>query len=172
MRLFRFSRNNGYSLDTAIESKFIWEPAERSIFNIGLMATTYGKEISRIRPKRRNWCGFSACLFVVLLSVFTWVVHRRLTQYEAVPAAGGHHMTATKVCLTERPLISIPSSDAIDSVAMFLAFISWMLAWIFTGNIKRSYAFETRTSRIPFVRIEPSLSHFFSLPPPVNSCSL
>jgi len=133
---------------------------------------THGKEFVRVRPKRGYWCGFSACLFVVLLSVFTWVVHRRLTQYEAVPSAGGHHMTATKVCLTERPLISIPSSDAIDSVAMFLAFISWMFAWIFTGNIKGSYAFETRPGSIPFDRIEPSLSHFFSLPPPVNSRSL
>jgi len=117
--------------------------------------------------QRRYWRGFSVCLFIVLLSVFTWVVHRRLTQYQALPSAGGHHMTATKVCLTERSPISVPSANALNGMAIFLAVISFALVRFYNDGAKPLQSFEACSRHLPPLRIKPCLTHFFSLPPPI-----
>ena len=133
------------------------------------MIGRYTAKDVRTPAQRRSWHGFTVCLFIVLLSVFTWVVHRRLTQYQALPSAGGHHMTATKVCLTERPRISVPSADAMDGIAMFLAVISFALLWFRADEMQASRIFRTCAWSLPRPRIQPCLTYFYSLPPPVLS---
>ena len=118
---------------------------------------------------RRYWSGFSVYLFILLLAVFTWVVHRRMTQYEAMQA-GGHHMTATKVCLTERPQISVPAVQSAERGAMFLVAIAFALF--------RLNAFQPLPMRrghppqLSRTRIRSCLAHFFFLPPPAISIAL
>lgn len=58
------------------------------------------------RKPRGYWSRFSVCLFVVLLAVFTWAVHRRLAQYDSV-LQDGHHLASTKVCLPDRPQVTV-----------------------------------------------------------------
>ena len=122
------------------------------------------------KPARRgDWCGFSICLFVVLLSVFTWMVHRRLTQYELMHQTTGHRLTATKVCLTERPRISVPAIQTMDGTAMFLLAI--LLAGAFSG-IHKSPASSFRRDSVPRpfrLRSRFCMAHFFFLPPPATS---
>ena len=128
--------------------------------------------IDGARLPRRNtganpyWTGFTICLFMVLLSVFTWVVHRRLTQYESTQQTGGHHMIATKVCLTERPQISVPSIQAADGAALFF------IAVAFAGGLFRLDGSQPSPVRPdqppprPSTRLKICLAHFFFLPPP------
>ncbi len=125
----------------------------------------------KLRP-RGYWSGFSVCLFVVLLSVFTWVVHRRLTQYESMHQTGGHHLTATKVCLTERPQISAPQIQAADGASMFL------LALAFAGSLFRLNGAEAlpiqpgQPARRGRTRFKACVVHFFFLPPPAISSTI
>ena len=118
------------------------------------------------RKKPGYWSGFSVCLFVMLLAVFTWAVHRRLTQYESLHQAGGHHMTATKVCLTERPQISVPSEQAMHgSATLFLALV-FAVALLRLDEGQGSSSRGDNAQR-PGGRLRhPGLTHFFFLPPP------
>lgn len=112
------------------------------------------------------------CLFIVLISVFTWVMHRRLTQYEQSPSAGGHHMTAIKVSLTERPQISVPSVDALDGMAVFLTVLSFALAWFHAEDLSQIQAFRVLSHRQPRIPIRTLVVYFSSLPPPEPSSAL
>jgi hypothetical protein len=111
---------------------------------------------------------FSVCLFIVVLAVFSWVMHRRLAQYDSTPHAI-HQSTAIKVCLTKRNPISMPSMHGMDGfAAFFLAFA--MMAML--GSLSNSEASLTlraqrnRWNRRSPARTRPCLVHFFFLPPP------
>ena len=122
--------------------------------------------------RRSYWSGFSVCLFIVLLSVFTWVVHRRLTQYESMQQAGGHHMTATKVCLTERPQISVPSVRATDRSAILFVAIAFAGAQSRMDDSRQLPVRRDDPGRLYSARIKPCMVHFFFLPPPAISIAL
>lgn len=121
---------------------------------------------------RRYWSGFSVYMFIVLLSVFTWVVHRRVTQYEAMQT-GSHHMTATKVCLTERPQISVPTVQAAERGSMLFVALAFAFALLQDDSpssmIRRGSSPRFSRTR---TRIRPCLAHFFFLPPPSISATL
>ena len=134
------------------------------------MTDTYAKNRRFLpfgTPKRGGyWSGCTICLLVLVFSVFTWVVHRRLAQYESMHPGSGHSMTAVKVCLTERPRISIPTVQAIDSAA--LMFVAFVLAGA-VPKVDGIAAFHGRdgVSVRPFrSRSRSCLAHFFFLPPP------
>jgi hypothetical protein len=120
---------------------------------------------------RRYLSGFSVYLFIVLLSVFTWVVHRRLTQYEAM-GAGSHHMTATKVCLTERPQISVPSVQSAERGSMLCVVLAFVFALLLRDDSPSSLIRRGSSPRFSRTRIRPCLAHFFFLPPPARSSCL
>jgi hypothetical protein len=122
---------------------------------------------TRVQPGRRGyWSGFSVCLFIVLLSVFTWVVHRRVTQYESMQQTGGHHMTATKVCLTERPQISVPSIQSAEGAALFFIAVAFAGALFRSDGSQPSRFRPDQPPPQPRTRLKICLAHFFFLPPP------
>ena len=133
--------------------------------NLPLRSNRTGQ--TRVQPGRRAyWSGFSVCLFVVLLAVFTWVVHRRLTQYESMQQTGGHHMIATKVCLTERQQISVPSIQAADGAALFFIVVAFAGALFRLDGSQPSPARPGQPPPLPRTRLDICLAHFFFLPPP------
>ena len=109
--------------------------------------------------------GFSVCLFIVVLAVFGWVMHRRLTQYDT-PQQAIHQSTAIKACLTKRNPISLPSMRGVDAFAVFfLAFAAVAML----GNSEASVALRVqrgRRDRPSAAQIRHDLAHFFFLPPP------
>lgn len=124
------------------------------------------------RGPRRYWTGFTALLFVVLLSVFTWVVHRRLSQYESLEQTGGHHMTATKVCLTDRHQSLAPLTQEIGGAALFVTVIALAGALLGRDNPKGLHSVDEQPRQFRCTRSKPCLSHFFFLPPPLSHISL
>jgi hypothetical protein len=126
----------------------------------------------RQQGQRRYWSGFSVCLFIVLLSLFTWVIHRRLTQYETIQQAGGHHMTATKVCLTERPQISVPSTHAMDDSTIFFVVIAFASTLFRLDDVQEPPIRRDQPPRLRHTRIKSCLAHFFFLPPPAALIAL
>jgi hypothetical protein len=118
------------------------------------------------RRKPGYWSGFSVCMFVVLLAVFTWAVHRRLTQYESLHQAGGHHMTATKVCLTERPQVSVPTEQRMSRPAMLFLALVLAFALLRLDEGHGSSPREEHAQRSRGRLLHPGLTHFFFLPPP------
>ena len=121
------------------------------------------------KPARRAyWRGFSVCLFIVLLSVFTWVLQRRMTQYESMHQAGGHHLTATKVCLTERPRISLPAIQTMDGASMFFVAIAFAGALLRLDNSPAMPISRDSDARPFRARTRFCMAHFFFLPPPAT----
>ena len=72
--------------------------------------------------------GFSVCFFIVVLSVCGWVMHRRLSQYDA-PQQAIHQSVSLKACVTKRNPISVPAMRGSDAFAVFL------LAYAFTPTL-------------------------------------
>ena len=112
--------------------------------------------------------GFSVCFFIVVLSVCGWVMHRRLSQYDA-PQQAIHQSVSLKAYVTKRNPISVPSMRGTDAFAVFL------LAYAFTstlnpsGNSASSLTFRVQSERADQhsdANARPSLDHFFVLPPP------
>jgi|GEM_PF-6112974 len=121
------------------------------------------------KPARRGyWRGFSICLFIVLFSVFTWVVQRRLAQYESMHHVGGHHLTATKVCLTDRPRISVPAIQTMDGTSMSFLAIVWAAAFSGIHNAPAVSHHRFSASRPFRARSRSCLAYFFFLPPPAT----
>lgn len=124
---------------------------------------------------RGYWTGFSVCLVVVVLAVFSWVVQRRLAQYESIQQAGGHHMVATKVCLTDRNQISGPSLHAVKNAfagsAMLFAAIFMAFGLSMTVPLK-GLSGTWRYCRGLGARVRPGLTFFFFLPPPSFSSAM
>jgi hypothetical protein len=124
---------------------------------------------ARMHCGQRAFHGrFSVCLFIVVLAVFGWVMHRRLSQYET-PQQAIHQSTAIKACVTKRNPISVPSMRGTDAFAVFL------LAFAFTAilnsprNSEAALAFRVQrdqSDQHADAGIGPSLDHFFFLPPP------
>ena len=111
------------------------------------------------------WGGFSVCLFIVLLAVFTWALHYRLAQYESLQQTGGH-LPAAKMCLTDRNQIPVLSSHTLaDAMGLFvaLAFASMFFGF---GKPETSRRLGEQPERLPGARIRICLTHFFFLPPP------
>lgn len=129
---------------------------------------------------RGYWSGLSVVLFVVLLSVFTWVVQRRVAQYESIQQAGGHHMTATKVCLTDRNQMSAPSIDGAGAAAcgaILFGFVlsGWAMFFVACGfvdshlnecGLKALLVLALEASLSSLARMKRDLTYFFFLPPP------
>lgn len=107
-------------------------------------------------------------MFVMLLAVFTWAVHRRLTQYESLHQAGGHHMTATKVCLTERPQVSVPTEQKANYSAMLLIVFAFVFALLHVGDHGISFAVSEYFQPFGRRRARASLTRFFFRPPPAT----
>ncbi len=112
---------------------------------------------------------FTVCLFIVLLAVFGWVIHRRLTQYDT-PQQAIHQSTAIKACVPKRNPISVPSLQGADAIAVFL------LAFAFTAIRKSSEKSKTavafrvqreQSDQQTDAGMRPCLNHFFHLPPPL-----
>lgn len=112
------------------------------------------------------WGGFTVFLFVVVLALFTWVVQRRVAQYESLQQAGGHHLTATKVCLTDR----IGATSALLPTVPTLAGLLLLLVALFGFNLWDAPVpapSSTRTgSHHPLATVRRLLPHLFCLPPP------
>lgn len=118
------------------------------------------------RGTGRYWTGFTVCLFIVLLSVFTWVIHRRLTQYESLHQAGGHHMTATKVCLTDRNQTLLSSAHELVGSGMLIVAVA-LAGSLFAGcDVPAKVTYRRQSRQIGDLRGSPYLSHFFFRPPP------
>jgi hypothetical protein len=129
--------------------------------------------------KRQGWAwnysgrgsfrgGFSICLVIVVLSVFGWVMHRRLSQYDA-PQQAIHQSAAIKVCLTERNPMSVPSTHGMDAAAVFLLALAFIATFNSPGNSEASLTFRVQrdqSDQRADAGILPSLDHFFFLPPP------
>lgn len=78
-------------------------------------------------------------------------------------------MTALKVCLTERPLISVPSVNAVHGIAIFLTVLSFALTYFYAEDLRLLQMFRLLSRRRPPVPILPFVAHFSSLPPPASS---
>lgn len=111
-------------------------------------------------------------MFIVLLSVFTWVVHRRLTQYESMQQPGGHHMTATKVCLTERLQITAPSVHTADNAKILLVAVAFASSLFRIDDSRQSPVRRDDPAHPYRARIKPCMAHFFFLPPPAARIAL
>lgn len=110
------------------------------------------------------------CLFVVLLAVFTWAVHRRLAQYDSV-LQDGHHLTATKVCLPDRPQVTVLPEQSLHGSAVLVA-----SSFVFTF-VDTPAAPMTRRELRDFPHrsthwLDCGLSRFLFLPPPTQLSSL
>ena len=117
---------------------------------------------------------FTLCLFIVLLAVFGWVIHRRQTQYDT-PQQAIHQSTAIKACVTKRNPISVPSLQGADAIAAFL------LAFAFTAirkspeNSKTAVAYRVQRDQSDQqvdAGMRSYLDHFLLLPPPLSLSEL
>ncbi|MHB1937682.1 MAG: hypothetical protein ACYCOR_13980 [Acidobacteriaceae bacterium] len=131
--------------------------------------TSERQACARTSPGRRAVrSGFSVCLFIVVLAVFGWVMHRRLTQYDT-PQQAIHQSTAIKACPTKRNPISVPSMGGFDAFAVFSLASALAAALKSRDNAEASLALRVRRDEFDQragARPWPSLAHFFFLPPP------
>lgn len=125
---------------------------------------------ARMHSGQRAFGGqFSVCLFIVVLAVCGWVMHRRLSQYDT-PQQEIHQSTAIKVCVTKRNPLSVPSMRGSNAFAVFLltafAFASILNS---PGNSEAAVAYRVRREQSDqhgVADIRSWLHYFFVLPPP------
>ncbi len=114
---------------------------------------------------------FSVCLFIVILSVFAWAMHRRLAQYDTILPTM-HQSTATKVCLTERTQVPMPSMHGMDGFTLLFEIFVLAAALFALSNSEASLHLRVlrykRDVSYP-AHSRPGLVHFFFLPPPSPS---
>lgn len=134
--------------------------------------TGRGSLAALIFPERHGIRGrFSVCLFIVILAVCGWMVHRRLSQYETPPQAV-RQSTAIKACLTKRIPIPVPPMHGVDAFAVFFLTSAFLARLGSLGNSEASMALRLqrdRWERRSSAESRPSLAHFFFLPPPLLS---
>ncbi len=114
--------------------------------------------------------GFSVCLFIVVLSVFGWVMHRRLSQYDT-PQQAIHQSASLKACVTKRNPISVPSMRGTNAFAVFLQASAFTATLNSPGNSEASLAFRVQrdqSDQRADADLRPDLDHFFFLPPPAH----
>lgn len=117
---------------------------------------------------------FSLCLFIVLLAVFGWVIHRRLTQYDT-PQQAIHQSTAIKACVTKRNPISVPSLQGTDAIAAFLLVFAFTAIRQSPENSKTDVAYRVQRDQSDQrgdASMRPCLDHFLLLPPPLSLSEL
>jgi hypothetical protein len=125
---------------------------------------------ARIHSGQRAFRGeFSVCLFIVVLAVCGWVMHRRLSQYDT-PQQAIHQSTAIKVCVTKRNPLSVPSMRGSDTFAVF-QLLAFAFAAILNspGNSEAVVAYRVQREQSDqhgVADIRSCLHHFFVLPPP------
>ena len=129
----------------------------------------------RTKPDGRGCVTmFSVCLFIVILSVFAWAIHRRLAQYDTILPTM-HQSTATKVCLTERTPVPMPSTHGIDGFTLLFEILVLAGTLFALSNSEASLHLrvlrDKRDVSYP-ARSRPGLIHFFFLPPPSRSLVL
>ncbi|MGO8717833.1 MAG: hypothetical protein ACLQMO_01285 [Acidobacteriaceae bacterium] len=131
--------------------------------------TARGPLAAMMPPGRHGVRGrFSACLIIVVLAVCGWMMHRRLSQYDA-PQQAVHQSAAIKACLTRRNPISVPSMRGTEAFAVFFRTFALAATPGSLDNSEASLALwvqRNRWDRFSAARILPSLAHFFFLPPP------
>ena len=131
--------------------------------------TSERQACARIYPGQRAVrSGFSVCLFIVVLAVFGWVMHRRLTQYDT-PQQAIHQSTAIKACLTKRNPISVPSMGGFDAFAVFSLAFALAATLKPRDNAKASLAWRVQRDESDQRAggcLWSSVAHFFFLPPP------
>jgi hypothetical protein len=124
---------------------------------------------ARIRPGRRGFSrGFSICLFLVVLAVCGWVMHRRLSQYDT-PQQAIHQSTSIKVTVTKRNPISVPSQHGTDAIALFLLAFAITATLKSPENSKTAVAYRVQrdqSDQHADVSMRRRLDRFFLLPPP------
>lgn len=124
---------------------------------------------ARMDSGQRAFHGrFSVCLFIVVLAVFGWVVHRRLTQYDT-PQQAIHQSTAIKACVTKRNPISVPSWHGTDTSTAFLLAFVFAATLKSPGNTEAAVAYRVQrdqSDQHADAGMRPCLDHFFLLPPP------
>jgi hypothetical protein len=128
----------------------------------------------------RSWCAridcgrrtfdsrFSVCLFIVVLAVCGWVMHRRLSQYDT-PQQAIHQSTAIKVCVTKRNPISLPSQHGTDAIALFLLAFAIAVTLQSPANSRTAIAYRVQrdqSDQHADASMRSRLDHFFLLPPP------
>ena len=129
----------------------------------------------RTKPDERGCVTlFTVCLFIVILSVFAWAIHRRLAQYDTILPTM-HQSTATKVCLTERTPVPKPSMHGIDG--FMLLFEILVLAGTLFALRNSEASLHLRVLRDKWdesyqARYMRDLIHFFFMPPPSLSSAL
>ena len=112
--------------------------------------------------------GFGVCLVIVVLAVCGWVMHRRLSQYDA-PQQAVHQSTAIKVCVTKRNPLSVPSMRGTNAFAVFLLAFAFAAILNSLGNSEAALAFRVQSEpsdRRANAGILSCVHHFFVLPPP------
>jgi hypothetical protein len=131
--------------------------------------TSVRPRCARIDSERRVFSsGFGVCLFLVVLAVCGWVMHRRLSQYDT-PQQTIHQSTAIKVCVTKRNPLSVPSMRGSDAFAVFLLAFAFTAMLNSPGNSEAAVAFRVQreqSDQRADAGPRPSLDHFFFLPPP------
>ena len=117
---------------------------------------------------RAYWSGFSVFLFVLLLAVFTWALHRRVAQYESMQPVGSHG-PAAQMCLTERNRMSLPTTAAMevpDAANLMVLFLAFLVVSSGCCGLPGALALRSRPRASGDDRLGPDLNYFFFLPPP------
>lgn len=125
-----------------------------------------------LNEPRAYWSGFSACLIVLMLSLLSWALHRRVAQYESMQS-DSTYIPVNKVCLTERNQISLSSPAAAElsavpsSVLLLIGFASpFLMAQVLSAKLMARLRGNIWRFVSTIQTIHSNLCHFFSLPPP------
>lgn len=111
----------------------------------------------------------SVCLFIVLLAVFGWVVHRRLTQYDT-PQQAVHQSVAIKACVTKRNPFSVPSLQGTEAIAVLLLAFAFKVILRSPENSRATVAYRVQrdqSDQQADAGMRRCLDYFFLLPPPL-----
>jgi hypothetical protein len=126
-------------------------------------------EYAGMHPGQGAFGGrFGVCLIIMVLAVCGWVMHRRLSQYDA-PQQAVHQSTAIKVCVTKRNPLSMPSMRGTDAFAVFLLALAFAAILNAVGNSEAALALRVQSEPSDHranAGILSCLPHFFVLPPP------
>jgi hypothetical protein len=113
---------------------------------------------------------FGVCLIIMVLAVCGWVMHRRLSQYDA-PQQAVHQSTSIKVCVTKRNPLSVPSMRGSEAFAVFLLALAFAAILNALGNSEAALALRVQSQPADHranAGILSCMHHLFVLPPPAR----